>query len=87
VVLHALDVAGPERDQLRVATCGSDRSPRLGQLDLLDSVGGEKGDAATAQAGWHESSSGLRAAVAALSADMSRSGGRETSRCPQAALT
>ncbi len=43
-MVYALDAARLERDQLRRGAVLLDDLPRLGQLDLLDAVGGQEGD-------------------------------------------
>ena len=52
-VVEALDVAGLERDQLRRAAGLLDGLPRLGQLHLLDAVGGEERDRLALQLSGH----------------------------------
>jgi hypothetical protein len=42
VVVEALDLTFLERDEVDVRPCLLDRLPWLGELDLLDHVGGEE---------------------------------------------
>ena len=53
VVVEPLDLAALERDQLRGAAGLLDGLPGLSQLDLLDPVRGEEGDALALQLGTH----------------------------------
>src|SRR3954468_3038916 len=53
--LKALDLALLDREQLRCPAGLLDRLPRLGQLDLLDHVGGDERDALAIQLAGHAS--------------------------------
>src|SRR5690606_25389228 len=56
VVVHALDLAVLDRQQAGGCTGLLDRFPGLGQLDLLDAIGGEDGNGLVLKGTAHGSS-------------------------------